>query len=233
LQYSRARWYDATIGRFISEDPIGFAGGDVNLYGYVGNNPLQFTDPFGKYPNESPDDFRDLRRNGFPDPNGFPKSNISCDYKDYNPWIGGEVGGGGHLGFIGYSVSGGVEVNVLTGQICLFVKSTPRIGLGLFAGVGLKGNLDLQERTQTDGWSTQPELAIDVAIAGGGKVDLRGGKFVKLPKYKGGFSGDMSSSGVGIGIGPDIGLGAGVGVDFTMKRVWCFNKPPECECKQK
>ena len=35
LQYSRARWYDATVGRFISEDPIGFAGGDVNLYAYV------------------------------------------------------------------------------------------------------------------------------------------------------------------------------------------------------
>jgi RHS repeat-associated protein len=48
LQYSRARWYDATLGRFISEDPIGFAGGDVNLYGYVRNNPVNFKDPTGK-----------------------------------------------------------------------------------------------------------------------------------------------------------------------------------------
>ena len=32
LQYSRARWYHPAIGRFISEDPIGFAGGDINLY---------------------------------------------------------------------------------------------------------------------------------------------------------------------------------------------------------
>lgn len=36
LHYYRARWYDSNLGRFISEDPIGFAGGDVNLYGYVG-----------------------------------------------------------------------------------------------------------------------------------------------------------------------------------------------------
>jgi len=50
LQYSRARFYDPQIGRFISEDPIGFAGGDVNLYGYVGNNPVNFSDPFGLSP---------------------------------------------------------------------------------------------------------------------------------------------------------------------------------------
>jgi RHS repeat-associated protein len=50
LQYSRARWYDAGIGRFISEDPIGFDGGDVNLYAYTGNSPLRWTDPHGLYP---------------------------------------------------------------------------------------------------------------------------------------------------------------------------------------
>ena len=47
LQYSRARFYDPKLGRFISEDPIGFGGGDVNLYGYVWNNPAAFTDPLG------------------------------------------------------------------------------------------------------------------------------------------------------------------------------------------
>jgi RHS repeat-associated protein len=47
LYYYRNRWYDPEVGRFISEDPIGFASGDINLYGYVGNNPLSFIDPFG------------------------------------------------------------------------------------------------------------------------------------------------------------------------------------------
>ena len=50
LQYSRARWYDPQIGRFISEDPIGFRGGDANLYGYVGNNPAMLRDPSGEIP---------------------------------------------------------------------------------------------------------------------------------------------------------------------------------------
>jgi hypothetical protein len=36
-------------GRFISKDPIGFEGGDVNLYAYVQNNPVNRTDPEGLY----------------------------------------------------------------------------------------------------------------------------------------------------------------------------------------
>jgi uncharacterized protein RhaS with RHS repeats len=35
------------LQRFISEDPVGFSGGDANLYGYVGNNPTNYTDPSG------------------------------------------------------------------------------------------------------------------------------------------------------------------------------------------
>ena len=43
----RVRSYSPTLKRFISEDPIGFAGGDPNLYAYVFNNPLTFNDPSG------------------------------------------------------------------------------------------------------------------------------------------------------------------------------------------
>ncbi len=47
--YMRARYYDPNVGRFISEDPIGFEGGDVNLYAYVGNNPVNLVDPNGLF----------------------------------------------------------------------------------------------------------------------------------------------------------------------------------------
>ena len=46
--YYRSRYYDSSVGRFISEDTIGFAGGDANLYRYVGNSPLRYTDPYGE-----------------------------------------------------------------------------------------------------------------------------------------------------------------------------------------
>lgn len=46
--YMRARYYDPEVGRFISEDPIGFDGGDVNMYAYVRNNPVNFNDPNGE-----------------------------------------------------------------------------------------------------------------------------------------------------------------------------------------
>ncbi len=49
LYYYRARYYDPELGRFISEDPIGFGGG-INYYAYVKNNPVIFGDPSGLGP---------------------------------------------------------------------------------------------------------------------------------------------------------------------------------------
>jgi RHS repeat-associated protein len=46
LFYMRARYYDFDVGRFISKDPIGFAGG-LNLYFYTSNNPINSIDPLG------------------------------------------------------------------------------------------------------------------------------------------------------------------------------------------
>ncbi len=42
-----ARDFDPTIGRWTAKDPIDFAGGDINLYGYVQHNPVNFIDPEG------------------------------------------------------------------------------------------------------------------------------------------------------------------------------------------
>src|SRR5262249_32261507 len=43
--YFRARYYDPNTGDFLSQDPLGFAAGDPNLYRYIGNGPTNATDP--------------------------------------------------------------------------------------------------------------------------------------------------------------------------------------------
>ena len=47
--YRRNRSYDPASGRFTQEDPIGLAGG-INLYGFAGGDPVNFSDPFGLCP---------------------------------------------------------------------------------------------------------------------------------------------------------------------------------------
>ena len=55
LDYYRARYYSPTFQRFIAQDPIDFLGG-IDLYAYVANDPVNFTDPMGEFP------FRDCRK---------------------------------------------------------------------------------------------------------------------------------------------------------------------------
>ena len=47
LRYYRARYYDGEVGVFLSKDPIGFNSGQFNLYSYVGNDPVNWIDPYG------------------------------------------------------------------------------------------------------------------------------------------------------------------------------------------
>ena len=51
LHYNYFRYYNPASGRYVTSDPIGLAGG-LNTYGYVGGNPLMYSDPFGLAPGE-------------------------------------------------------------------------------------------------------------------------------------------------------------------------------------
>lgn len=54
LTHFGAREYDAELGRWTAADPIGFGGGDSNLYGYVLQDPVNLTDPSGLIPFSRP-----------------------------------------------------------------------------------------------------------------------------------------------------------------------------------
>jgi len=80
LYYYRARFYDTSIARFISEDPSGFVAGNANLFSYVGGSPLQFRDPTGL----GPDDWFFFR--GFAKRRDALNRAIHCDadvYEEY------------------------------------------------------------------------------------------------------------------------------------------------------
>ena len=47
LYFYRARYFDQSVGRFLSEDPSSFFSGSLNFYEYVENSPLGFKDPNG------------------------------------------------------------------------------------------------------------------------------------------------------------------------------------------
>jgi RHS repeat-associated protein len=65
LQWNLNRWYDPKTGRWLSEDPIGFAAGDPNLYRYTGNSPADSLDPSGLAPPLTAGAFRDSAGGGF------------------------------------------------------------------------------------------------------------------------------------------------------------------------
>jgi RHS repeat-associated protein len=52
LVYMQARYYDPVIGRFYSNDPVGFIGNphSFNRYAYANNNPYKYVDPDGRLP---------------------------------------------------------------------------------------------------------------------------------------------------------------------------------------
>jgi RHS repeat-associated protein len=72
LYLARNRWYHPRLGRFIQSDPIGLAGGDLNLYRYCRNNPVNWVDPLGaSMLAPGAESWHELAKNGTPEQKAF------------------------------------------------------------------------------------------------------------------------------------------------------------------
>ena len=119
LQNNLNRWYDAQVGRWVSEDPIGFAARDANVYRYCENTPTTVVDPTGL---KNPGVFRhwwnsykEYVRPGYNEGDWM-------DYGKQAGWglfgagVGGLAGVGAGLG-AGYVVGGGAGGAVVGGLV--------------------------------------------------------------------------------------------------------------------
>jgi RHS repeat-associated protein len=63
--YYRNRFYSTKLGRFSSEDPLRFGGGDLNLFVYGRNDPANSRDPFGYCPSDLDQCMKDFLRSNY------------------------------------------------------------------------------------------------------------------------------------------------------------------------
>jgi RHS repeat-associated protein len=177
----RARWYDPHQGRFVSEDPIGLAGG-INPYAYAGNDPVNHTDPSGLCRTIRITTWEVTKVNGVEVSRrqiGEPRYvRVDCDDNDIG---GGE--GGGSSGAPGEqskekkcidalmpksAASGNVSFSSLSGTVAL--------GLGGMTGIGVYG-------TAGGDFGT---FRISGAAAGmDASVDLHAGRATSLQAFAG------------------------------------------------
>ena len=183
LFYYRARYYMPSCGRFISEDPIGWASGQTNDYAYVGGDPLAFTDPMGLI--------------------------CSGPETQYSLGIGGLVGGGLPPAFIfpSFFVAGSSSVG-FTSNGALFVQfqGTGAVGVGIFAGVGIQAGRSTSNSPTEAGITSSQSLQVDVNAGFGGSV---GGSYqfnTEGSGIQGSVPGRLGRLGFGVGAQASLGV---------------------------
>lgn len=129
LQFSRARYYSPDAPGFVSRDPLGAAGSGVNLYAYVGGDPLDITDPTGL---DWVDDLRDYSWGFASGVTGWQLSNNSNGASTAGAVVGQAVNFGLTLALPEYGVAVAL-VGIAGSAVSLAQNQDAQSGLGLVA----------------------------------------------------------------------------------------------------
>jgi RHS repeat-associated protein len=200
----RNRVYSAQIGRFLQTDPIRFSAGDVNIYRYCGNEPVNSVDPMGlckklPKPGDGPTPPRTPTPPG-PGGGGGGGSNIPFGVPAGGDIINSLQSAWNNNGSIDVSLSGG---NLRGGSLTLSLSRggfsvTPQVGLGFGFGASITANSNLGNQN-----------GYGFGVTGSFGNGRLGGQF------SGGTSigGNWLQGGVGVG----IGAGVSAGFNYTWK----------------
>ncbi len=160
----RGRYYSPRLQRFLSPDPLGFGGGDVNLYRYVGNDPVDFRDPLGLMSGASYD---------------MGSGTWSFDGMTYKPGAGGGPGGGtatstvGGYSDIGPNAPGGFSYTVSTEIVGAGIADLSGIGGGGLVAVQLGGpNAQFRKPPATPKATPTPHFNVATFLYCAGAVTL-------------------------------------------------------------
>ncbi|MDJ0863514.1 MAG: RHS repeat-associated core domain-containing protein, partial [Gammaproteobacteria bacterium] len=120
LHYNYFRDYNPTLSRYLSPDPIGIISHDLNLYLYVGSNPVNWVDAEG------------LVRKG----------RNARNFSRVNPRGALSLGAGGgfHYGPVGASASTSIGFDA-AGRVCMQFTRCGQLGFGLFGVLGISATL--------------------------------------------------------------------------------------------
>jgi RHS repeat-associated protein len=190
LAFFRHRFYDQQTGRWTQEDPLGVAGG-VNLYGFVGNNPAAFTDPFGLRPTVV-----DTPPVGGEQAEGNRQFAVGAQ---------GLIGGGPIAGLF---LGGGLNVGVNDdSQFFIQFQVSGGVGFGAFGGVGVQAGVDQVEGDLPSGLSVASSSQITANV---GLIEAVGGSA--------NFNNSAQATGGSVAP-PTPRAGVGLGAQASIQRV--------------
>lgn len=193
------RDYDPKAGRWTARDPIGFGGGDTNLYGYVLGDPINYFDPLGleRWFGYTATEWRNIGKYQ-------EAKKTEQDARDWAAQQFSENGANGSLGASASYQSGarGASVSIsigvdTEGNVCAISTVCGRAGIGMSAGV--TGTASVGPGTLCSGSSDSVG-----AFSEGGVGKLEGGSY-SLASEGGAMSATYRS---GIGGGPAYGAQA-------------------------
>jgi len=205
LYYFRARYYNPAWGRFISEDPVGLAGG-IDLYAYANGNPVLSIDPWG----------------------------LSTQLSGgVGGTIGAFIVGGGGSANVGISIPDnpfafGCYQLFATGQ------ANGMVGAGAYLGAGITGNVGRSQGPLQSGFSGGVYGYAEGDVGTGASVgaSLQGSKSLTSGPWK--SAGDILGGSVGFTPRPRAGAGFGLWIGAGLTASGMLATPTfgsNCECQ--